>query len=98
MMRVPRPGRLLVGLLKNGARTDNLGARGTRLDAAGEPFHLRVGARDAEAELVVPGRYRVELIHFTWRGEGETRERIEEIVAPAQEIEAKAGELVRIVF
>ena len=97
MLRVPRPGRVVVGPLKDGGGK-GLSARGTRLDAAGEPFYLRVGASDAEAELVVPGRYRVELIRVTWRGHGETRERIEETVAPAQEIEARAGELVRIAF
>ncbi|HEU4417683.1 MAG TPA: hypothetical protein VFT55_02030, partial [Planctomycetota bacterium] len=98
MLRVPRPARVVVGPLKNGAEPHNLGARAMRLDAADEPFHLRVGATDAEAELVVPGRYRVELVRYSWRGEGEARERVEETIAPAQEIEAKAGELVRIEF
>jgi hypothetical protein len=95
---VPRLARLVVGPLKRGGSTDNLGVRGTRLDAAGEPFFLNLGASDREAELVVPGRYRVELYRVSWRGEGEARERIEEGAAPAQEVEAKVGELVRIVF
>jgi RNA polymerase sigma-70 factor (ECF subfamily) len=98
MLRVPRLARLVVGPLKNGGSTENLGVRGTRLDAAGEPFYLNLGASDGEAELVVPGRYRVELYRVSWRGEGEARERIEESAAPAQEVEAKVGELVRIVF
>jgi hypothetical protein len=93
-MLVPRPGCLVVGLKKGDAM--NLVARATRLDAAGEPFDLRVGAGDAEGELVVPGRYRVELIRYSRRGQGEKV--IEEVAAPAQEIEAKAGELVRVVF
>ena len=98
MLRVPRLARLVVGPLKGGRSTADLGVRVTSCDGVGQAFGLSIGASDAEAELVVPGRYRVELIRVTWRGQGETAEEIEEIVAPAQEIEAKAGELVRIVF
>ena len=97
VLRVPRPARIVVAAPK-GASTDRLGARATRLDGAGEPFSLSVGASDPEAELLVPGRYRVELYRVTWRGQGETLERVEERAAPPQEIEAKAGELVRIQF
>jgi hypothetical protein len=75
-----------------------LGARATRLDGAGEPVHVRIGASDVEAELLVPGRYRVDFYRQTWRGQGEARERVEETAAPSQQIEAKAGELVRVQF
>ncbi len=47
---------------------------------------------------MVPGRYRIELVRSWWRGTGEARERIEEIAAPAREVEVKAGELTRIVL
>jgi hypothetical protein len=57
-----------------------------------------IGGGDAEAELLLPGRYRIDFYRVSWRGEGETRERVEETVAPSQQFEAKAGELVRIQF
>jgi hypothetical protein len=97
VLRVPRPARLAVAAPK-GASTDLLGARATRLDAAGEPFGVDIGASDAEAGLLVPGRYRVELFRYVWRGQGQTRECVEEPIPPAQQFEAKAGELVRIQF
>jgi hypothetical protein len=99
VLRVPRPARIVVGKPKDGSSTDEVGARVTRLDAAGEPFEVDIGGRsDAEAELLLPGRYRIDFYRVSWRGEGETRERVEETVAPSQQFEAKAGELVRIQF
>jgi hypothetical protein len=59
---------------------------------------VEIGASDAEAGLLVPGRYRVELFRYVWRGQGQTRECVEEPIPPAQQFEAKAGELVRIQF
>jgi RNA polymerase sigma-70 factor, ECF subfamily len=93
VLRVPRPARLQVT-----AQDSKLGARVTRLDVAGEPFTALLGESETRTQLLVPGRYRVELVQYSWRGEGEQRERVVEVVAPAQEIDAKAGELVRVKF
>ena len=49
-LRVPRPGRVVIAPLKDGGRRDNLGARATRLDAAGDAL-IEMIARTANGRL-----------------------------------------------
>jgi hypothetical protein len=97
VLRVPRPARIVVAAPK-GVSTDMLGARVTRLDGTAEPFGVRIGGSDAEAELLLPGRYRIDFHRTVRRWQGQKLEHVEETIASSQQFEAKAGEIVRIRF
>lgn len=104
VLRVPRPARIVAMAPKGESdkTSGSLRVRATPIDRTGDAVLLWLGESDlnGEPQLLLPGRYRVELVRTRahWRPGSEVAETTTDVVAPAKEIEAKAGELVRVDF
>ncbi|HEX5053436.1 MAG TPA: hypothetical protein VFZ65_16785, partial [Planctomycetota bacterium] len=98
VLRVPVPARAVVAAPANWPeprREDgDLAAWAKRLDQAAEPFELRLERPDEVPSLLLPGRYRIELVLVRWQ-DGRV-ERTPQ--GPAAEVELRAGELARVLL
>lgn len=69
-----------------------LAAVATRQDVAAEPFAVRLDGADRPPQLLLPGRYRIELVAQRWRDGQEQRT----VLGPAATVELRAGDNARV--
>jgi hypothetical protein len=98
ILRVPRPARLLVttpqGWQKPFVTTAHPMARVTREDATEDPMVLGVNRVEADAEVLLPGRYRIELTLREYNPD--TRQFVDHVLGHPAEVLLTAGERRRV--
>jgi len=98
VLRLPKPARLLVatphGWQKPATAISGPFARVTRLDAAEPPQTVFVNRAESQATLMLPGRYRLELI--VGERHRPTDGLTECVLGPGTEVTLMAGQLARV--
>jgi RNA polymerase sigma factor (sigma-70 family) len=98
ILRVPRPARLLVttppGWQKPFVTTAHPMARVTREDATESPMVLGINRAEADAEVLLPGRYRIELTLKEYNLD--SKQSVDHVLGTATEVILTAGELRRV--
>jgi hypothetical protein len=98
ILRVPRPARLLVttppGWQKPFVTTAHPMARVTREDATESPMVLGINRAEVDAEVLLPGRYRIELTLKEYNLD--SKQSVDHVLGTATEVILTAGELRRV--